>query len=253
MNTKNLLLGTFVALTLVFASLTLIEYQQVSTLTLQVQSSQSKPASTALSFPHKESDIGQFCKFGSLIGGVVQQQAQNASGQIITTIFMPVLAMQTPSTAYACVTYEPVLTGPQQQNSAFYNQPIAFGFHLFVCQKIGQTGIGCSPSQALSGGAFPSQITFTNSTSTFTVVYNITSTTGSTGFYDSAGDVWGYPLAVGYEASQLNASDFHILLSPPHPTHFEPIRATSVTVIGMSWTYVEFQCRPIPAECVSGN
>src|SRR5438876_7924682 len=150
MNTKNLLLGTFVALTLVFASLTLIEYQQVSTLTLQVQSSQSKPASTVLSFPpfpRNESDVGQFCKFGALVGGVVQQQNQNASGQIITTIFRPVLAMQTPSTAYACVTYQSILTGPQLQNSAFNNQPIAFGFHLFVCQKIGQTGIGCSPSQ----------------------------------------------------------------------------------------------------------
>jgi hypothetical protein len=246
-------LGSLVALTLVFASLTLIEYQQVSVLTLQVQSSQSKPASTLLPFPHSESEISQFCKFGSLIGGVNQQQMQNASGQTITTIFRPVLAMQTPSTAYACVTYQPVLTGPPPQNSAFYNRPITFGFHLFVCQKVGQTGIGCSPSQALSGGAFPSQITFTNSTSAFTVVYNVTSMIGSAGFYDSAGDLfWGYPLAAGYETPQLNASDFHILLSL-HTTAYEPIRAASVTVIGMSWTYVEFQCTSDTLSCISGK
>jgi hypothetical protein len=255
MNTKNLLLGTFVALTLVFASLTLIEYQQVSTLTLQVQASQSKPASTVLSFPpfpRNESDISQFCKFGALVGSVLQQQTQNASGQTITTIFRPVLMMQTSSTAYACVTYQSLYSGPE---AGFQGAlPLAFSFSLSVCHKIGQTGIECSASHALSGSAFPSQVTLTPSMSNFTVVYTVTVPAGSTGFYDSTGDTaWGYPLAVGYQNSQLNASDFHIVLSGHPGGEAQPIRAISVNVIGMSWTYVEFQCSPDPPPCISGN
>jgi hypothetical protein len=237
---------------LVFASLTLIEYEQVITLSSQVQSSQSETVSIGLSFPHTASDISQFCRFGGLVGSPTQQEAQNASGQAITIIFRPVLLMQTSSTAYACVTYQSLYTGPEMgfQGALPYN----FSFNLSVCHRIGQTGLACPSSHALSGSAFPSQITLTPSTSNFTVVYNITSTAVSTGFYDSAGDVtWGYPIAVGYQNPQLNASDFHIILSGHPGGPRQPIRATAVSVIGMSWTYVEFQCPPPPAECISGN
>jgi hypothetical protein len=254
MNIKNLLLGSFIASTLLFASLTVIEYEQVVTLGSQVQSSQSKTSSTALSFPHTASDVSQFCRFGALVGSPTQQEAQNASGQAITIIFRPVLVMQAPSTAYACVTYQSLYTDPLLglQGALPHN----FSFNLSVCHRIGQTGLACSPSHALSGGAFPSQITLTPSMSNFTVVYNITSTTVSTGFYDGAGagDVtWGYPIAVGYQNSQLNASDFHIILSVHPGGARQPIRATSVSVIGMSWTYVEFQCLPDQTACISGN
>jgi hypothetical protein len=247
-NTKNLLLGIFVALTLIFASLALIEYERANNLSSQVQSSQSKTTPLVLSFPHNESDISQFCKFGSLVGNANQMESVNASGQTITTIFRPVLIMQASSTAYVCVTYQSLYTG-----SEMGTQPRTFSFNLSVCHRIGQTGLGCAFSYALSGSAFPSQITLTPSMSNFTVVYNITAPAVSTGFYDNAGDIyWGYPLAVGYETSQLNASDFHIDLSS-HPTIFEPLRPTSVSVIGMGWTYVEFQCSSAVLECISGN
>src|SRR5216683_5594539 len=183
MNTKNLLLGTCVVLTLVLASLTLIEHEQVITLSSQDQSSQSETVSLGLSFPHNESQIGQFCKFGSLVGGVVQQQTQNASGQTITTIFKPVLIMQTSSTAYACVTYQSLYTGPA---AGFQGAlPYTFNFGLSVCHRIGQAGLECALSHALSGSAFPSQVTLTPSMSNFTVVYTVTVPAGSTGFYDS--------------------------------------------------------------------
>jgi hypothetical protein len=254
MNTKNLLLGTCVVLTLVFASLTLVEYEQVITLSSQVQSSQSKTVSIGLSFPHTESQIGQFCKFGSRVGGANQLESVNATGQTMTAIFRPVLAMRTPSTTFACVTYQISLAGaPQASNYSAYNQTITFALGFSVCQRIGQAGLGCAPLHALSGGAYPSQITLSNSPPTFTVIYNITSTSGLTGFFDDVGDgFWGYPLAVGYQASKLNASDFHIILSP-HTTIWEPIRAISISVIGMDWTYVEFQCPPTPPVCISGN
>ena len=252
MITKNLLLGIFITLTLIFASLTLVEYEQVNTLSSQVHSSQSKTSSTGLSFPHNESEISQFCKFGSLIGGVHQQQTRNASGQTITTIFRPVLVMQTSSTAYACVTYQSLYTGPA---AGFQGAlPNAFSFSLSVCHRIGQAGLECALSHALSGSAFPSQVTLRPSMSNFTVVYNVTAPAGSTGFYDSAGDTtWGYPLAVGYQNSQLNASDFHIVLSGHPGGEAQPVRMTSVSIIGMSWTYVEFQCLPDPPPCISGN
>jgi hypothetical protein len=251
MNTKNILLGIFVLLTLVFASLTLVEYQQVSTLNSQARSSQSTSSPLALSFPRNESDIAQFCKFGQVVSGRTENQQENATGQTITTYFQPVLVMQVPSTAYVCVTYQSLVNNPQPLSGP--NETLAFGFELRVCHRIGQSGMGCAASQALSGSAFPSKLVLTNSTTTFTVVYNITSTAGSMGFYDDAGDAyWGYPLAVGYQPSQLNSSDFHIVL-PPEGGLYEPIQATSVSVIGMDWTYVAFQCASSPPSCTFGD
>lgn len=48
MNTKNLLLGVFVLLTITFASVTFIEYSQVGTLNSQIQSGQSKGTSSQI-------------------------------------------------------------------------------------------------------------------------------------------------------------------------------------------------------------
>ena len=51
-------------------------------------------------------------------------------------------------------------------------------------------------------------------TDNVTVVYQITSGSNSTGFYWGAIPYWGcnsFPLAVGYTASQINASDFQSL------------------------------------------
>jgi hypothetical protein len=223
------------------------------TTTVTATQTQRSDISSELSFIHDQLAISQACASGNPVSSGWQTTTVNATGQKITNYFKPVLVMQEPSTAYVCVTYQS-LTGPQLVNSSFYDKVIAFGFSLSACQKITQNGTGleCSHSNALAGSASPSQIELTNYTSTFTVIYNITSTSGSMGFYDSAGDTfWGYPLASGYTTSQINASNFHILLSG-HPTPFEPIHSIFVSVIGMNVTYVDFPCTTSPI-CISGK
>ncbi len=258
MNGRNALFALFVLLTLVFAALSVLEYEQVQTLSSQTRSSSTTSTtstSLGLSFPHTESQISSFCNFGQLVGGPGREDAENATGQTVTTFNIPVLVMKVPTTAYACVTYKSLVNGPAPLNyTAGENYTLPFAFSLRVCHRIGQSGMGCLPSQALSGVAFPSSIALTNSTTTFTVVYNITSTVGSTGFYDDAGDVyWGYPLAVGYQDSQLNSSDFSLVLPLGSGGGlYEPIQSTSVSVIGMDWTYVQFQCVITRLSCSFG-
>jgi hypothetical protein len=218
-------------LTLVFASLALVEYNQVNILKSQARSSQTETTSETLAFPRNESDIGQFCRFGQVVTHGSENQARNSTGQTITTFYKPVLVMQEPSTAYVCVTYQSLVTGPQSTNNSFFNKTFSFGFSLRVCHKFQSNesfGLQCSPSQALSGSAYPPQIILTNSTTTFTVIYNIASTVGSKRFYDDVGGLfWGCPLAVGYSASQLNSSDFHVNLGLTAGV-YEPIEVTSV-------------------------
>ena len=225
-----------------------------TTATVTTTQTQSNGVSSSeITFIDDQLAVSEACALGATVDPGWQTTAANATGQSVTQYFKPVLVMQKePSNAYVCVTYRS-LTGAQLVNSSFYNQTIDFGFGVSVCHRLppqNGTGLECSPSHGLAGSAFPSQVTLTNYTGTFTVIYNVTSTAGSTGFYDNAGDVfWGYPLASGYTASQVNASDFQIRLIPPGGA-FEPIHSISVSVIGMNVEYLDFTCTTYPM-CIS--
>ena len=89
-------------------------------------------------------------------------------------------------------------------------------------------------------GVVPSSITPTGTMDYFTVVYSVTAPSNSTGFYDSSAP-WigceGMPMAVGYSASQVSASDFTqqpVVFCPAQP--YTPV---AEYVTGMSVTYVD--------------
>ena len=67
-------------------------------------------------------------------------------------------------------------------------------------------------------------------------MYAITALSNSTGFYDSFSPI-GSPVAVGYKAPQVNASDFPYagLVHPTAVGAFTPIAAA---VTGMNVTYL---------------
>ncbi len=256
-NTKNVLLAVFIALTLVFASLTAFEYNEVGVLNARIGASQSKTTSSELSFPHDQSGIGQFCSSGQPVDGGWMTQTFNATGQVTRQdYFTPVMVMPDSSTAYACITYQSD-TGSDLAGFLLNRvNPINFSFMAVVCSLQGNgLGLGCSHTNAGSGRAFPSSMTLTNTTSAFTVIYTITTTAASKGFYGGAGDVyWGHALAVGYQPSQVNASDFDLhIFAGGHSELNEPIHAVSVSVIDMNVTYLDFQCQGPELGCILGK
>jgi hypothetical protein len=73
------------------------------------------------------------------------------------------------------------------------------------------------------------------------VLYSVTALGNSTGFYDQSApftNCYDFPMAVGYAASQVNASDF--TSRDLHPCVFIYFDAYSISVTGMSFTYVQF-------------
>lgn len=77
----------------------------------------------------------------------------------------------------------------------------------------------------------PSSITPTPTVSSFTILYTITPLSNSTGFYSEFDPAPGLLLAVGYTASQVQASDFPAA-GLVHGTFASPYTASSVSVIG---------------------
>jgi hypothetical protein len=89
--------------------------------------------------------------------------------------------------------------------------------------------------------ALPSSIQPSASTNYVTVVYTVSALSNSTGFYDSSAPFQhcsGMPMAVGYSAAQVNASDFAPRIV--HPCVFLPFFPSSVSVIGMNATFIAF-------------
>jgi hypothetical protein len=159
---------------------------------------------------------------------------------------VPVLLMQPGSTAYVCVTYQSSWKGNVTQFPGYgvpnvnYSKFIA-GFMLVVYKY--EPGIS-DPifSHDFITSAYPSSIHFGNTTNYVNIFYTITALDNSTGFYDHSAQYAcdaGLPLAVGYKASQVNASDFapisigHLYCGPF--LYFQPV---SVSIIGMNYTII---------------
>jgi hypothetical protein len=157
---------------------------------------------------------------------------------------VPVLLMQPLSTAYVCVTYQSGWQGNSNQYRTEYTTAWSeqFNFSIFQgqCTLTPVPSISCVSTPFAVGN--PPSFQVSASTDYVTVVFTVSSLGNSTGFYyyqpsDSCDSM---PMAVGHAASQVNGSDFDVLVQSQGcmPLAFAP---WSVSVGGMSVTYVALQ------------
>ncbi len=180
-----------------------------------------------------------------------ETQIEPCNGQLVWSVNsnltgVPVLLMQPNSTAYVCVTYQSSWHGDP---ASFPSQPFAndtYRFGLTITKEQCTTAAGVTActgtaSHSFVISAFPSSIKPTGSTNFISVLYTITALGNSTGFYDDSAPFEyceGMPMAVGYAASQVNASDFAPRIIHPCAIQFFPPYSVSVT--GMSFAYIHF-------------
>jgi hypothetical protein len=161
---------------------------------------------------------------------------------------VPVLLMRPDSTGYVCVTYQTVWKGNaseyQSQYTGFQTYPFDLSIGQEHCFTSSGGGGGCtaSISHSFITSALLSSIQLSGITDYFTIVYAVTALSNSTGFYDNSAPYLyscnSMPMAVGYTASQVNASDFALRLVPSCP--LQALSPTSLSVAGMNFTYVQF-------------
>jgi hypothetical protein len=159
----------------------------------------------------------------------------------------PVLLMKPDSTAYVCETWRSHWEG---NTTTFLNW---FGSDINYSQLQEHPGLTIYkdyngnplPSHNFITSAYPTSYHFTNTTDFVSIIYSVTALDNSTGFYDnSVGFACGpgMPMAVGYTASQVNASDFggislqNTFCSADPLIYFYPY---SVTVTGMNFTIIQ--------------
>jgi len=163
-----------------------------------------------------------------------------------TNANVPVLLMQPGSTALVCVTYQSAWAGnsSQFQGQFFPNDTYHFGLQIGkedCVASAAETSCTEIVSHSFTVSAIPREIHPTPATDHVTVVYVISSLSNSTGFYDNSAPFdycEAMPMAVGYVASQVNASDFAPRMVIP--CAFLPYTPSSVSVSGINATYIAF-------------
>ena len=183
-------------------------------------------------------------------------QPEPCGGQLVwninsnTSKALPVLLMQPGSVGYICITYQSAWQGNpgaflnMTRGAPFGNGTYEFGMEIgtMPCtQSDGGTNCVGVVSYSFRIGVNPRTIVPTNATDLVDVVYTVRALANSTGFYDFSAPFeycYGMPMAVGYPAAQVNATDFAPRLMYPCP--FEFFTPYSVSVSGMSVTYVRF-------------
>jgi len=193
-----MLLGLFVALTIVFASTTYYE----STSRVTTSSTSTFTQTTTVTLP-------------------ATTQVEPCSGQVVWNVNsssasnIPVLLMQPDSTAYVCVTYQTQWQGNATDPHAPPSNS-TFDFGLNVSNEHCTTGpdsFGCAStiSNSFVIEAYPASVETTPDMDYVNVLYVVSALGNSTGFYDGSAPFdycFAMPLAVGYSASQVNGSDF---------------------------------------------
>jgi hypothetical protein len=96
---------------------------------------------------------------------------------------------------------------------------------------------------SFDNGVTPDNVVLSGSTDFFTVVYVYEALANAKGFYGSGGFGSGcdsYPLAVGYQPSQVNATDFNLSANAIscNVIQFIPAYPVAEYVTGMNFTYV---------------
>lgn len=165
---------------------------------------------------------------------------------------VPVLLMQPRTTGFICVIYKSVSNGGVIPNATGIDRYLQ-DFRIFKSQCATEGGgIGCAyvPSDSFETGGvrLNSTMPFINNPSTIYVgvVYSVTALSNATGFYtDSAPRLGcgGLPMAVGYSASQLNATDF-VGFFTAYNCISAPFVPVEVGVIGIQITGVDFAPQP---------
>jgi hypothetical protein len=151
----------------------------------------------------------------------------------------PVLLMRPNSTGYVCVTFETFTPSAAVQHLSFFPFPVGQR-----CTRVNGTTSSCDGTvyDSFQNGVTPTNLTIPAlNTTFFTVVYAYHSLGNSTGFYNLAAfgpDCTDEPMAVGYSAAQVNASDFDLPKIPIEcpASSFLPV---SEYVTGMNVTYID--------------
>jgi hypothetical protein len=162
---------------------------------------------------------------------------------------IPVLLMRPESTAFICVTYQSAWADNSSQYNAsqspfIVNDTYQFNLSIFKVHCIeNPTTDDCiaTVSDSFEISALPGSIRPSATTDYVTVVYLVDSSSNSTGFYDGSAPFeycYALPIAVGYAASQVNASDF--APRDAHSCAAVPFTPSSVSVGGMNVTNVAF-------------
>lgn len=145
-------------------------------------------------------------------------------------------------TGYVCVTYHVHISAYSPNPTQL--TPIHVG--KYSCSAVNGAS-SCLPndSHSFQNSVIPNNVTLSGSFSYFTVVYIVKALSNATGFYDYSapwrgGCGFGVPLAVGYSASQVNASDF----TQPPASSCPYLPAPDVVpiaeyVTGMNVTYLQ--------------
>ncbi|MDV3292637.1 MAG: hypothetical protein LYZ70_00015 [Nitrososphaerales archaeon] len=160
--------------------------------------------------------------------------------------------MRPNSTGYVCVTYQTARQGNQTlylSDSTYNSYPLLVnGTYRF--NPILPTKYKCSTangiisceqtiSQSFKVRVLPSSMRPSASMNYVTVVYAVNALSNATGFYDESAP-WtgciGMPMAVGYSASQVNASDF--TQPPPHSCFVQLFVPVAEYATGMNVTYI---------------
>jgi hypothetical protein len=176
---------------------------------------------------------------------VCSEQVWNTNSSS-TNAELPVLLMQPQSTAYVCVTYQSEWQGnaTQHRNGPFANGTYQFALHITNehCTT-SATETSCAGATFSNSFIISAPFSFQPSAATdyVTVAFTISSLGNSTGFYDGSAPFDGcnaMPMAVGYSASQVNASDFAPRVTPS--CLIQAFSPSSVSVGGMNVTYIAF-------------
>ena len=198
---------------------------------------------------------------------VTLTQAEPCVGQPVWTVnstAVPVLLMRPNSTGFVCVTYLSAWEGNANNYSRMPLEPVwnyappelavakwscAPGvsngndcINGFYSNVLGSLCLPASHTHCYHSfvtSASPQSTTVGSATRYVDVLYTIRALSNSTGFYDESAP-YEYceqmPLAVGYTASQVNASDFTILSRLCPFLYFTPY---TVSDIGMNFTTIK--------------
>jgi hypothetical protein len=174
-----------------------------------------------------------------------------------TTFLTPVLLMRPNTTGYVCVAYQTFWRGNQSQflsyGSTVANVTDSFEYSgnplNWKCITYNESSMSCTLTypHAFTIQHLPSSVVLTGDLDYLIIVYAYTALSNSTGFYDETAPwwgCWGMPMAVGYPASQVNATDFNFAttLSECPPVGLNPVAEYTT---GMNVTYVNIT--PIPS------
>src|SRR5574340_267576 len=159
----------------------------------------------------------------------------------LRTGMVPVLMMKPNSTATVCVTYQFISDWNSYPNKDIYPHGI---FETCCLVHMGKSSTVTSSNQFEVLANPPLfNVTGVYNESKITVVYKIHAGLDSSGFYDSSipyGNCNSYPLAVGYDSSQVDASDFSYNMDIPCFNTIDKVDSVKI-VSGMSYKQVTFR------------